>query len=206
MSNSVTATAPDRKKSHPAWLRVSHWLNALAVIVMTASGWQIYNASPIFHFIFPRQITLGGWLAAGLQWHFAAMWLLFFNGLFYLFMNFATGRFKVKYWPLSVKELFHDIGQTLRLRLSHEDLNHYNMIQKLLYIAVMMALCVMVMTGLVLWKPVQFPTLRALFGDYDIARRVHFFTMAFITGFICIHVALVVLVPRTLKGMILGRF
>ena len=192
--------------SHPLWLRVSHWLNAVAVIVLTGSGWQIYDASPLFHFKFPPWIAIGGWLGGALQWHFAAMWLLFMNGLLYLAMNFVTGRFKRKYWPFSVREFFRDIGNTLRFRLGHADLNRYNMIQKILYTGVTVALIIMVMSGLVLWKNVQFPHLRSLFGGYDMARLIHFFTMVFIAGFIVVHVVLTILVPRTLKGMTIGRF
>lgn len=192
--------------SHPLWLRISHWLNAIAVIIMITSGWQIYNASPLFNFSFPHQVTLGGWLAGGIQWHFAAMWLLFFNGLFYLIMNTLTGRFKRKYWPLSLWELFHDILQTLRLHLDHNDLNKYNMIQKLLYIGVTLALVIMVLSGLVMWKHVQFPVLNIIFGGYDTARLIHFLSMSFIAFFIVVHVALTIIVPRTLKGMVLGRF
>lgn len=88
------------RKIQPGWVRISHWLNALAALVMMLSGWRIYNASPVFPpFRFPGDITLGGWLGGALQWHFAAMWLLFFNGIFYLAMNLATGRFAHKFFP-----------------------------------------------------------------------------------------------------------
>ena len=70
---------------HPLWLRLTHWLNALAVLVMVTSGWRIYNASPLFDVRASRAaLTLGGWLGGALQWHFAAMWLLAANGLVYL--------------------------------------------------------------------------------------------------------------------------
>ena len=69
-------TGSTGKIIHPLWMRVCHWVNALAILIMIGSGWQIYNASPLFDFIFPRSITLGGWLAGALLWHFAAMWVL----------------------------------------------------------------------------------------------------------------------------------
>jgi thiosulfate reductase cytochrome b subunit len=190
----------------PAWLRITHWLNVVAATVMVLSGWRIYGASPIFPFHFPPGITLGGWLAGALQWHFAAMWLLFVNGLVYLALNIATGRMKTKYFPLSLKELWRDIMQTLRLSLQHNDLSRYNMIQKLSYLFAIATLVMMVLSGLVLWKSVQFPLLRALLGGYDTARVVHFVCMCFIVGFTAVHVVMALLVPRTLKGMILGRF
>src|SRR5690348_2371227 len=64
--------APARATIHPGWVRVCHWINALAILVMIGSGWQIYNASPLFSFMFPGAITIGGWLAGALLWHFAA--------------------------------------------------------------------------------------------------------------------------------------
>ena len=86
---------------HPAWLRVTHWLNAVACFVLVTSGWRIYNASPLFDFRFPGAITLGGWLGGALQWHFAAMWLLVVNGLVYLALNLTSGRLLRKFFPLS---------------------------------------------------------------------------------------------------------
>jgi thiosulfate reductase cytochrome b subunit len=69
---------------HPLWVRLTHWINAIAMVVMIGSGWEIYNASPLFGFTFPRTITIGGWLAGALLWHFAAMWLLVLNGIVYV--------------------------------------------------------------------------------------------------------------------------
>lgn len=204
----MTATQIPREKVyvHRLFVRVFHWVNALGMTLMIMSGWRIYNASPLFDFRFPNGVTLGGWLGGALQWHFAAMWLLFVNGIVYLILNLATGRMKMKYFPLSAKELWRDVKQTLRLSLHHEDLNRYNMIQKLSYLFAIAALVMMVLSGLVLWKSVQFPHLRMLFGGYDAARVVHFFCMCFIVAFTLVHVVMALLVPRTLKGMTLGRF
>ena len=87
---------PPQRTVHPLYVRITHWINALAVLIMIGSGWQIYNASPLFAFTFPKGITLGGWLAGGLLWHFAAMWLLIVNGLVYVTLGLATGRFRRK--------------------------------------------------------------------------------------------------------------
>src|ERR1043166_7811843 len=92
--------APSSARIHPVWVRGTHWINAIAVLVMIGSGWQIYNASPLFDFVFPRGITLGGWLAGALLWHFAAMWVLAVNGLIYLALGIATGRFRRKLVPI----------------------------------------------------------------------------------------------------------
>lgn len=190
---------------HPLWMRISHWLNAFAVLVLITSGWRIYNAAPFFDFTIPTAITLGGWLAGALQWHFAAMWLLVGNGLFYLAMNVLTGRLARKFFPLSPRAVVHDALAALRGRLSHADPRHYNQVQRLAYLFVMLDLLVVVLSGLVLWKSVQFPLLRELLGGYEAARRIHFVGMALLVGFIAVHLVMVALVPRTLLTMLSAR-
>jgi len=190
---------------HPAWVRAAHWLNALAVLVMMASGWRIYNASPLFDFTFSRSITLGGWLAGALLWHFAAMWLLMVNGLVYLILGFVTGRFRRKLLPLSPSGVVNDTKAAVTGKLSHADLSIYNQVQKLLYAGIIIVGILIVLSGLSIWKPVQLQWLTALFGGYDTARYVHFFCMAAIVAFLVIHVVLALLVPKSLRAMITGR-
>jgi thiosulfate reductase cytochrome b subunit len=191
---------------HPRWVRVTHWINALAMFIMIGSGWQIYNASPLFSFLeFPPQIALGGWLAGALLWHFAAMWLLAINGIVYVTLGFATGRFRRKLLPIWPRAVLSDFLAALRGRLSHDDLTVYNSVQRLLYAGVLLAGVVIVLSGLSIWKPVQFKYLTALFGGYDTARYVHFFAMTAIVAFLTIHVALALIVPKSLRAMILGR-
>ena len=187
---------------HPLWMRVSHWLNAVAVLILIASGWRIYNAAPFFDFTIPDGITLGGWLGGALQWHFAAMWLLVGNGLFYLAMNVLTQRLARTFFPLSPRAVLNDLMAALRGRLSHADPRHYNSVQRLAYLFVMVDVLVIVLSGLVLWKSVQFPVLRELLGGYEAARRVHFVGMALLVGFIAVHLVMVALVPRTLLAML----
>jgi thiosulfate reductase cytochrome b subunit len=189
---------------HPAWVRITHWINAIAVAVMIGSGWEIYNASPLFPFVFPRAITLGGWLAGALLWHFAAMWILVVNGLFYLALGVATGRFRRKLVPIRPGEVWADAKAALRGKLSHADLSIYNAVQKLLYLGVILAGIVIVLSGVSIWKPVQLQELTALFGGYDAARYVHFCAMAAIVGFLVVHVIMALLVPRSLRAMITG--
>jgi len=190
---------------HPAWLRTTHWLNAVAVVILAMSGWRIYNAAPFFDFIIPREITLGGWLGGAIQWHFAAMWLLAANGLVYLLCNAGTGRLLRKFFPLSPRAVIADLAAALRGRLSHEDLSHYNAVQRMAYLFVIIDAVLLVLSGLVLWKSVQFPVLRELMGGYEAARRVHFFAMAALVAFVIAHLAMVALVPRTLLAMIRGH-
>jgi thiosulfate reductase cytochrome b subunit len=201
-----TALPQAAKPIHPLWVRLCHWLNALAAILMVLSGWRIYDASPVFKgFVIPPAITLGGWLGGALQWHFAAMWLLFINGLIYLGLNLASGRLFRKFFPLSPSAVFGDLRLALSGKLQHQDLSHYNAVQKLAYLVVMLDLVVLVLSGLAIWKSVQFPLLRELMGGYDNARIVHFCAMAILVGFFVVHVVMVALVPRSLLTMIRGR-
>jgi thiosulfate reductase cytochrome b subunit len=202
---STSVAAGKAKVIQPAWVRILHWVNAFAMILMIMSGWQIYNASPLFGFTFARSITLGGWLAGGLLWHFAAMWILMVNGLIYLALGFATGRFRRKLLPITPGGVIADTRAALTGKLSHDDLTRYNYVQKLLYAGVIIVGVLIVLSGLSIWKPVQLQWLTALFGGYDAARYVHFFCMAAIVAFIVVHVALALIVPKSLRAMIIGR-
>ena len=199
------ATARPAKVVQPAWVRTMHWINAVAMILMIMSGWQVYNASPLFNFSFSRSITLGGWLGGALLWHFAAMWLLMINGLAYLITGFATGRFRRKLFPITPKGVFTDLKAALTFKLAHDDLSAYNYVQKLLYAGIIVVGVVIVLSGLSIWKPVQLQYLTALFGGYDVARYVHFVCMSLICLFLIVHVALALLVPKSLRAMIIGH-
>jgi thiosulfate reductase cytochrome b subunit len=206
----VTTTAHPTERTpsptiHPIWLRASHWLNAVAVVLMVSSGWRVYNASPIFDFRFPRELALGGWLGGALQWHFAGMWLLALNGLLYLALNIFSGRFRRKFFPLRTADVWNDLRAALRGRLSHADPRHYNGLQRVAYLGVILDLLLLVLSGLVLWKSVQFPLLRELMGGYEVARRIHFVAMAALVAFVAGHLLMVALVPRTLIAMLRGR-
>ena len=190
---------------HPLVVRITHWINALAVLMMITSGWQIYNASPLFPFSFPDTVTLGGWLAGGIQWHFAAMWLLVLNGLVYAIYGILSGHFRRKLLPVSPRAALRDIGAALRGRLSHDDLAVYNAAQRAAYLALILCLALLVASGLSIWKPVQLQWLTALMGGYDRARYVHFFAMSAVAFLVLVHVVMVVLVPRTLPTMFTGR-
>jgi thiosulfate reductase cytochrome b subunit len=207
--NTIASQASQRPEParaiQPGWLRVTHWLNVLAVIVMVMSGWRVYDASPLFDFMFPPQITLGGWLGGALLWHFAGMWLLVFNGLVYLCLNLASGRMARRFFPLSAGGFARDAFDALRGRLSHADPRHYNHVQRAAYLFAILDLATLVLSGLAIWKPVQFGPLCALLGGYDTARVVHFVAMALLVAFVAVHVAMVALVPRTLRTMITGR-
>jgi thiosulfate reductase cytochrome b subunit len=190
---------------HPLWVRITHWVNVVAMAVMIGSGWEIYNASPLFPFVFPRGITLGGWLAGGLLWHFAAMWVLVVNGLVYLMLGVVTGHFRRRLVPVRAGDVLADVKAALAGQLARDDLAVYNAVQKLMYLGVILAAVVLVLSGLAIWKPVQLQELTALFGGYEAARYVHFFAMAAIVGFLAVHVIMALLVPKRLRAIITGR-
>jgi thiosulfate reductase cytochrome b subunit len=203
-SDERTLAAPARI-IQPAWVRTAHWINAVAMILMIMSGWQIYNASPLFGFTFSSSITLGGWLGGALLWHFAAMWLLMVNGLVYVVLGFASGRFRKKLLPITPSGVISDARAALTGKLSHEDLTTYNSVQKLLYAGIIVVGVVIVLSGLSIWKPVQLQYLTAMFGGYDVSRYVLLFCIAATWGFMVVLVALAVLVPKSLRAMIIGR-
>jgi thiosulfate reductase cytochrome b subunit len=189
---------------HPLVVRLTHWVNALAILCMVMSGWKIYDASPIFPFMFPHWLTIGGWLGGALAWHFAAMWVLVINGLVYVTFGFASGHFRHDFLPLTPGAVWRDFRAAMTFRLEHE-LGVYNAVQRLLYVAVILMGIGVVLSGLAIWKPVQFQFITGLLGGYDTARIVHFTMMAGIVGFVAVHLALVAIVPSTLPTMITGR-
>lgn len=204
------------KVLHPFVVRVTHWTWALGVLLLIGSGLRIYESDPLFGFSFPVWMTLGGsyedanklhndfGLAGALLWHFAAMWLLFISLPVFLVWGFVSGHFRMRYLPVTVGEVAGNVTDFLKGRLSHE-LGVRNAVQKLLYAFALVAMLVMLLSGLVLWKPVQFHTLGLIMGQYEGARYVHFFGMAGVVGFIIVHVALTLLVPKVLPPMITGR-
>lgn len=191
-------------KVHPLVVRVTHWINAVAILLMILSGWRIYNASPLIGFRFPEDLTLGGWLAGALQWHFAVMWLLAINGLVYLLYGILSGHFKHHLLPITAKALWRDIRDALHGSLSHE-LGIYNAAQRMAYLGVMAVIILLVLSGLAIWKPVQLQELAWLMGGYEGARWVHFLAMCALVVFILVHVVMVMLVPRTLPAMWTGK-
>jgi thiosulfate reductase cytochrome b subunit len=200
----ATTGTGNKRIIHPLVVRITHWINAFAMVCMITSGWAIYNASPIFDFMFPKDITLGGWLGGALAWHFAALWLLVVNGLVYLIYGFASGHFRKDFLPLGATAIWRDLRAALTFRLEHR-LGAYNAVQKLLYIVVVLLGVGVVVSGLAIWKPVQFQFFTGLLGGYDTARIVHFLMMAGLVGFVVVHLVLVALVPSTLLPMITGR-
>jgi len=190
---------------HPLAIRVMHWSNAAVVLILILSGWAIYNDEVILGWLhFPSWMTLGDGPEGALQWHFLAMWVLGVNGIAYLAYGLATGRFRRMLLPIRLPEVIAEVRSALALRLSHEDLTRYNAVQRMLYIGIILVGIVQVLSGLAIWKPVQLSELALLFGDFQTARLVHFLGMAAMVGFLLVHVALALIVPRTLLAMVTG--
>jgi thiosulfate reductase cytochrome b subunit len=208
--NAAKKTVHRLHRLHPAPLRVMHWVNAFAIIVMIGSGWKIYNDEALFGWLhFPEWITIGGEAQGALQWHFFAMWILMLNGLCYLAYGIFTGRFKRKLFPIRVREFIANVRDALRFRLSHADIAHYNAVQKLLYAGIIAVVAVQVISGWAVWKPMQLSELTSLFSLFNAssfqgARLVHFLGMSAIVIFLVVHVTLAVLVPRTVGAMLTG--
>jgi thiosulfate reductase cytochrome b subunit len=188
---------------HPLVIRLTHWLNALAVIILMMSGWTIYNASPILPFSFPGWMLLGGWLGGALALHFAAMWLLVGSTLVMLGYGLLSGHLRRRMLPLRLRDILRDLSLALRLSLRHEP-GTYNAVQRLAYVTALSAMILLIGSGLAIWKPVQLGTLTELLGGFEIARIVHFGAMSIIAGFLLVHLVLVLLVPRTLWSMLFG--
>jgi len=205
LSPAVKSTGRKKRQLHPLPLRIMHWINALAIFIMIGSGWRIYNDDVLFGWLhFPDFLVIGKWAQYGLQWHFFGMWIFVLNGLVYLSYGIFTGRFRQKLFPVSPREVLATVGDALRLRLRHEDLTVYNAVQKILYLSVMLVGVLIVITGVCLWKPVQFSELAGLFGNFQTTRLIHFLCMSAIVVFVLVHVTLALLVPQSLLAMLTG--
>jgi len=218
MTTQSMAGSPPRQTIlvHSLMVRIAHWTNAVAMVIMIGSGWRIWNSDPIFDYYFPIWATLGGdpaasqdlhnelGLASALQWHFAGMWLLVINGLVYFIYGVLSGHFRRTMFPVGPRAFLSDLVAALRFRLPHHP-GVYNAVQKVLYLGVLAVGVVMVLSGLAIWKPGQFQELAWIFGGFDTARLIHFLGMAAIVLFLIVHISLVIMVPKTLPTMITGR-
>lgn len=188
---------------HSSWVRITHWINATAVPLMVMSGWKIYDASPVFPFWrFPSAVTLGSWLGGALLWHFAVMWVVTANYATYLVLNIGSGRMRTRLLSISFEALASDLSAALRGTLKHEETSRYNALQKAAYLFAVACVASLIVSGVAIWKSVQFPVLRVLMGGYDSARVVRFGAMSSLLVFMVIHVVMVALFPRSLLSML----
>jgi thiosulfate reductase cytochrome b subunit len=217
-----SATAPPVPvKRHALLVRLCHWGSALALLGMIASGLQIYGAFPHFglrgepylpnpfdNYRFPLWSRLGGWLAGGLNWHFALAWPFTLIGLVYVGYLMASGEWRhLLFRPRDVPRAWAMQLYYLKLRKDHPPQGKHNALQKAAYTFIVLLGALSVATGFAVAKPVQLSWLTALFGGYELARYWHFWAVWIFVGFSLLHVALVFLVdPASLRAMITGWY
>lgn len=208
-------------KRHHWIVRVTHWVNVIALAIMVASGLRIFNAYPAFarrgdtfccypfeHKVIPARLTLGGWLAGARNWHFAAMWVLVLNGLVYLGFIYLHGE-----WRDLVPRRgdIRDAWEMLKFyafaRRDHPRQGKHNALQRATYFALPAVGIVSVITGLAIWKPVQLGVITDLLGGYVWARYWHFLAMVLLVVLACVHVFMIFSVdPYSLPSMITGTY
>jgi thiosulfate reductase cytochrome b subunit len=213
-------------KRHHWLVRITHWANAILLVGMVGSGLQIYNAYQRFG---PRDAPyggpnpvdiiagtpsapewsrLGGWLAGGLNWHFALAWPFVLTGLAYLLYLLFSGEWRsLLFRPRDIRPAVAMQAYYLRLRKDHPPQGKHNALQKLAYTSIFIVGALAVLTGFALYKPVQLGWLTALFGGYELTRYWHFLTVWIFVAFTLLHVVLVFVVdPASLRAMITGRY
>ncbi len=182
-------------RQHPLIIRMTHWLNVIALIIMVMSGLGIYNASPVlpYDWNFPAYLTLGGWLQGARQWHFLGMWLFFVNGFIWVAYNLLSkhGWRTTIFSKKDFSGVLPMIRYYLRLRKEHPPVKKYNALQKAAYTTIAFVALGAVLTGLGIYWPVQFSLITRLFGNYDAARVWHFAFMAALVLFVAGHLFMV---------------
>ena len=216
------ATARPLVHRHHWIVRLTHWVNTVVLVLMMATGLQIYGAFPHFGMrgtpslgpnpfdahAAPHWMTAGGWLAGGLNLHFFLMWPLILNGLLYLLYLLFSGEIRtLAFRPRDVPRAAQMQLYYLRLRTEHPPQGKHNALQKGAYSFIVTLGAVSVLSGLAIWKPIQLGLLTALFGGYEWARYWHFVAVWLFAGFIVLHVALVFIVdPASLRAMLTGWY
>lgn len=209
-------------KRHHGIVRLAHWLNAVALFGMIASGLQIYMGyrhfglrgaplplpNPLDGKSIPAWGRLGGWLAGGLNWHFALAWPFVLTGLLYVGFLAMTGEWRaLAFSPRDIRPAIQMQLYYLRLRKDHPPQGKHNALQKAAYSSIIVLGAICALSGFAIYKPVQLAWLTGLFGGYELARYWHFVAVWLFIGFTLLHVALVFLVdPASLRAMITGWY
>ena len=221
-TTSVTSRAPSRARKRHHWIvRLTHWVNAVALTVMVGSGLRIFNAYPGFAprgetfccypwegMAIPAKLTFGGWLGGARSWHFAMMWGLFLNGLVYLSFVYLHGEWR-DLVPRhgDVRDAWQMIRFYVFLRPNHPHQGKHNALQKTTYFALPWLGLAAVVSGLSIWKPVQLAWLTNALGGYPLARFWHFLVMVLLVTLSVVHVFMVFAVdPYSLRSMITGGY
>ena len=213
---------PRGVKRHHGIVRFTHWLNAVLLTGMIASGLQIYlafphigqknNVYPVLNPFdsarFPEWSRLGGWLAGGLNWHFALAWPFVISGLLYLGFLVLSGEWRaLLFRPRDIKPAIAMQLYYLRLRPEHPPQGKHNALQKGAYTFIVALGAIAALSGFAIYKPVQLAWLTWLFGGYELARYWHFAAVWLFIGFTILHVVLVFVAdPASLRAIITGRY
>jgi len=223
--DSQPAEMPPRRplvKRYSGVVRLTHWLNAVFLVGMVASGLQIYDAyahfgprgkvyalpNPLDGTPAPEWARLGGWLAGGLNWHFFLAWPFVITGLIYLSFLLLSREWRtLVFRPRDIGPAVQMQLYYLRLRKDHPPQGKHNALQRLAYTFIVALGAISVLSGFAIYKPVQLAWLTTLFGGYELARYWHFVAVWLFVGFTLLHVALVLLVdPASLRGMLTGWY
>ncbi len=208
-------------KRHHAVIRITHWVNVIALAIMAGSGLRIFNAYPRFAprggefccypfegVAIPEWLTFGGWLAGARNWHFAMMWVLAVNGLVYLGWVYLHGEWR-DLVPRrgDLRDTWQMVRFYLTLRPDHPPQRKHNALQKLSYFAIPFIGAAAVISGIAIWKPVSLGWLTGLLGGYVWARYWHFLAMLALILFTVVHVVMVIAVdPYSMRAMVTGRY
>lgn len=185
---------------HPWIIRATHWLTAVSLVVLTGSGLQIFAAFPGFGpkipqedlFNVPEALRLGGWLAGALMWHLSFMWVFIGAGVAYLAYQLASGRYRmVLFTPRDLPGVWPMVQHYSFFRAKPPVVEPYNPLQKLAYTLTVVLGAASVLTGLVLYNPVQFSWLGWAMGGYTRTRLWHFLAMCGFLAFIPGHLLMV---------------
>ncbi len=210
-----------RRLVQPWPIRVMHWANAILVLIMAGSGLRILVAYPSLGPVGepygwvpfqgvnpPALLTIGEWLAGARHWHFAFAWFFVANAAVYAVYLFASGEWRQRlFFPRrDARNAWGTVLHDLRIRRTAPPQDGlYNGMQRLAYTGVLAIAPLLVLSGLAIYKPVQMPRLTALLGGYDFARAIHLIVLAALALFTIVHVVQVILHPRTLVELTVGR-
>jgi thiosulfate reductase cytochrome b subunit len=210
-----------RRLAQPWVIRLTHWANVVLLVIMAGSGLRILVAFPSlgpvgaeygwypFHGVKPPEaLTIGGWLAGARHWHFAFAWFFVANAVAYVVYLFASGEWRQRlFFPRrDARNAWGTVLHDLRLRSTAPPRDGlYNGMQRLAYTGVLALAPLLVLSGLAMYKPVQLPRLTALLGGYDSARSIHLLVLVALVLFTIVHVVQVLLHPRTVVDMTVGR-
>jgi thiosulfate reductase cytochrome b subunit len=196
----------------PIVVRITHWISAITVAILIASGMQIFFAFPsfgpkipeknlfdtpeTFHFIsvgsWFRALSLGGWLAGAEQWHFTFMWIFIGTGIIYLSYEIISGHYKtVLFVPRDIPGVWPMVRHYFLFGKKPLQSEPYNPLQKLAYTATILFGALSLASGLVMYNPVQFSWLGWPMGGFHYARIWHFVAMCGFLAFIPGHLLMV---------------